>query len=835
MIKIPSTKYDKTKQCDLQRVKDITSAQDILPIISIDRNGIFELPEKRYSKQYILSDINFAGMTEDEKRQIIINYASVLKAMPCRFQITVANEAVDVNEFSDKILYKYRNDGFDDLRKAYNDVITDKVSDAKQGLYQSIYITLTVNADSIKDASDSFFSMESAIRNAFINIGVSGVSGSKMQALGINKRINMLSRFFHYGIKGGRDFDFSRDLTHLRDFHNAITPYEIEFLNDSFKLNGHLGKTFVIKFPNVLESDMIALFSNINCTSFISINSELIDTGAFKQEVNRKYMSIGMKIENQKQRNRNNNDFLSDASEKLLNEKGKLDEMTRAIDEDDEHYYNTTLLITLVASDEESMRKAEEKLNNSVSIRSADIKPCFAKQKEALISSLPFGSQEFKKVTNLSSSNLAMLMPFKTQELNDDNGVYYGINQLSRNAIKADKKLLKNHNGLIFGQSGSGKSVFAKSEMMSMFVNNPDDQFIVIDPQSEYWKVAEKLKGTVVSFDSTKAFYINPMDVDYTGADYSGLREIIADKSDFILTLLSACLKSDLSPEDQGIIDNVIEKVYSENYSLRKRLNGESVGTTEYDVPEYLKGDTLSALDTTDLSVDEQIRKFSPTLQDVYQGLLEEGSKNARHLASAMDVFVNGSLNLFNHRTNVDLKSRFIVFDISGLKDNLRTTAMLIMMETVHEKIKSNSKNGKWTHLYIDEFHELLNIPQVADFVLKLWKEIRKMSGILNGITQNMSDLMQNSESGSRLQAILSNTEYFALLSQSSTDKRALMDFLPSISAGMFSFVDNADSGTGLLKMGSVTIPFDFRMSSDSPIYKMINTDSGQEGSNVSV
>ena len=198
-------------------------------------------------------------------------------------------------------------------------------------------------------------------------------------------------------------------------------------------------------------------------------------------------------------------------------------------------------------------------------------------------------------------------------------------------------------------------------------------------------------------------------------------------------------------------------------------MNGLADEASEYEIPGYMRTDTLQMSGTTNMTNEEQIKAYSPTLQDVYQGLLDEGSNLGIHLAAAMEIFVNGSLNLFNHRTNVDLSNRFIVFDLSGLKDNLRITSMLIMMETVRTKIKENSKKGRWTHLFIDEFHELLGVEQVASFILKLWKEIRKMSGILNGITQNMSDLLNN-DNGGKLQAILSNTEYFALLSQSTLD-----------------------------------------------------------------
>jgi type IV secretory pathway VirB4 component len=450
-------------------------------------------------------------------------------------------------------------------------------------------------------------------------------------------------------------------------------------------------------------------------------------------------------------------------------------------------------------------------------------------QKEAINSSLIFGIQEFKRVVNLSSSCLAMFIPFKTQEINDENGVYYGINQLSQNAIFADKKKLKNHNGLILGQSGSGKSVYSKSEMISIYLNYPDDQIIIVDPQSEYGPVVDRMHGTVICFDTKKEFFLNPMDVDFEGVDYAGLREIISEKADFILTLLSSLLKRDMEPEEQGVVDRVIDKVYSANYSMRKRLNGEGTRKVAYEVPEFMKEEQTDIVLGENLSNEEQIRAYSPTLQDIYQGLLDEESDMADHLAAAMDVFVNGSLNLFNHRTNIDMTNRLIAFDIAGLKDNLRVPSMLIMMETVRNKIKTNAADGKWTHLYIDEFHELLVVDQVASFILKLWKEIRKMSGILNGITQNMSDLLSDENAG-RLSAILSNTEYFAILSQSSMDKRKLMEFLPNISPAMFNFVDNADSGTGLLKMGAITVPFDIRMSRDSEIYEIVNTDGGGYG-----
>lgn len=829
-MNLPKSRYDQTKVNDTPRILEPMAVQDVFSVLSIDESGVFELMDKKFSKLYVLSDMNFAGVTDEEQKNIIVNFSNVLKAIPCRFSYTVANEYVDERAFHEKILYQKKGDKYDGLRKSFNQVISDKVSDARQGLYQTIYLTLTIEAMDMADAKSSFSSIESAVRSAFIGIGVNGIQGSIMRAVGINERMQLLFNLFHSGINNHYEFDFEKEIAANHDWLNIISPASMKFTNTEFEVNDHIGKIyFVSEYPKSLESDIIHALTKVNCTNFVTVNNELLDLAGFKQEISRKYMAVGMKIENEKQRNRNNNDYLADASAKLLNEKDKLDAFSKQIDTDDDHYFNSTMLVMVLAKDEDELSRIEEKLMNAASLKSVELKPCFGKQREALNSVLPYGIQEFKRVTNLSSSCLAMLIPFKTQELNDPNGIYYGINQLSHNVIFADKKLLKNHNGLILGQSGSGKSVFAKMEIVGTYVNYEGDQIIIIDPQNEYGPLASEVDGTVISFDSTKEFYINPMDVDFLGVEYGQVDEIVADKADFILTLLSACMRRQVTAEEESTIDSVVSKVYHENFSMRQRLNGLGAEKSEFQVPAYMRSGEGEKIKQTELSNEEQIRAYSPTLQDVYQGLKDCGTDIGAHLAASLEIFVNGSLSLFNHRTNVDLSNRFIVFDLSGLKDNLRLISMLVMMETVRGKIKLNGSKGRWTHLYIDEFHELLAINQVASFVLKLWKEIRKMSGILNGITQNMTDL-RNDENGGKLQAILSNTEYFALLSQSSFDKGILMEFLPNISPAMFNYVDNADRGTGLLKMGAVTVPFDIRMSKDSEIYKLVNTDGGGYG-----
>lgn len=824
------TKYGKTKEYDTPLYAKPESVQEIWPVKAIDETGIFVLNNDFYSKCFVLTDINFAGVTDAEQKNIIINFSRVLNSMSCRFSYTIANEYVDEKEFNKKVLYSMRGDKKDVIRNGLNHITKDKITDAKQGLYQTIYLTLTIKSDNISEARSSFASMEAALRSAFIQIGLNGMAGSQIIPLDINQRMQIWYNFSNMGLNSEYKFDYRTELEKQHSWLDIVSGGSIVFYNNYFKRNGYYGKVmYVSEISKSLESDMLTELSNMNCTSYISVNSELLDVNALKQEISRKHASVGMKIEGEKQRNRNQNDFLSDASDKLLSQKAQLDKFARLVEDGDDHYFNTTIMIMLMAKSKKELEKLTDKINATANRKSCILGDCFNMQREGINSTFMFGVQEFKRITNFSAPCLAMLMPYKTQELNDEHGINLGINQLSQNVIRGNRKSLENKAALFLGMSRSGKSVFSKIEILSTAVEYPEDQIIIIDPQFEYGSLAkhESIDGTIVSFDSQKEIYVNPMDVDFTGVDYSTLQEIIAEKIDFIITLLSSCIRRDLETDEMGEINNVVEKVYSENYAMRKRLNGEDSNATDFSLPVYMMKKDAALPIRSELSREEQIRQYSPTLQEIYQGFLDRDNMLAQKLAKHMEIFVNGSLNLFNHRTNVDLNKKFLVFDLSHIKANIRKSAMLVMLEIVRTKIKSNFSEGAWTHLYIDEFHELLGIDSVAEFVIKLWKEVGKMRGILTGITQNMTDLLNNSSSSDKLAAILSNTNYFALFNQSTIDRNLLTQFLPAISPAMFNYVEGAAAGTGLLKFGPVTIPFDIRMSKESEIYQIVNTDGG--------
>lgn len=833
-----TTKYGKTKQYDEPLYINPQSTEELFPVKAIDESGIFVLNNEKYSKLFKLSDINFAGVTDLEQKTIIINFSKVLNSINCRFSYTVADEYVDESAFSKRILYKKRGDDMDMLCDAFNEVINEKVTDAKQGLYQTIYLTLTVEAKNIREAKNALASVEATLSSTLIQIGINGMAGSSLEPVSLNERMQIWYNFTHTGLHTNYKFDWQSCMKQNKDWIDIVSPESLVFYNDYFILNGNrYGRVmYISRHAQSLESDTLSELAKINSTNYVTVNSELLDLSGYKQEIIRKHSSVGLQIENEKKRNRNNNDFLADASDKLLTEKDSLIELSRQVETGDDHFFNTTVLIAFLAKSYEEMVDITDQIEAIGGVKSFEVKKCFDKQREGLNSTFMFGVQEFKRVTNFSAPCQAMYMPFKTQELNDPDGTYYGINKLSQNPIIANRKLLDSFHGMILGKTRYGKSLFAKCEIISNRCLHPEDQTLIIDPQNEYKGIAHApgVNGTVVSFDTQKEVYVNPMDVNFEDVDYATLQEIISEKTDFILTLLSSCMRRDIDAEEMGILNKVIEQVYSENYAMRKKINGESEQITEFSVPSYMKKNEAVLPFASNLSHEEQERKYSPMLQDVYQKLKDmDDDLIAQKLAAHMQIFVNGSLNLFNHRTNIDLNRKLIVFDISGIKQNLHVTCMLVMLEIVRSKIVQNFKQNNWTNVYIDEFHELLGIPAVADHVIKLWKEVGKLHGSMTGITQNMTDLLNKSPNSDKLAAILSNTEYFAMLNQSTIDRKKLAEFLPSISPAMFNFVEGASKGTGLLKMGPVTVPFDMRMSDKCDLYKYVNTDGYNQDSAI--
>lgn len=404
----------------------------------------------------------------------------------------------------------------------------------------------------------------------------------------------------------------------------------------------------------------------------------------------------------------------------------------------------------------------------------------YLKQREALNTALPIGVRQVETMRTMLTQSLAVLMPFNVQELNDAGGNYYGINQVSKNINIGNRKKLINGNGFTFGVPGSGKSFFCKMEMGSVFLSG-DDEIIVIDPMNEYFDVAHTYGGTVVNMSTYTDNYVNPLSMDVWNLDQNDTKGWVREKGEFMLGLCEQCIGDSLNSRQKSIIDRCVRKMY--------------------------------------IDIARSREKYIPVMSDFYEILMAQPEEEAKEIALSLELFVNGSLNIFNHQTNVDVDNRFVVYGIRDLGTELSPITMLVMMELIQQRIVENGKRGKATWLYIDEFHVLLNSEYSAKYLQQLWKKVRKQGGLCTGITQNVVDLLQNYTATT----MLANSEFVALLKQANTDSAKMAEVI-GVSDAQLRFVTNSQSGMGLLKCGNVVIPFDNQIGKDTSLYKLYNT-----------
>lgn len=446
--------------------------------------------------------------------------------------------------------------------------------------------------------------------------------------------------------------------------------------------------------------------------------------------------------------------------------------------EEEQCLFYVAVTLIIVAESKEELESVTETVETIGKRNSVTIDTHYLKQREALNTALPIGVRQVETMRTMLTQSVAVLMPFNVQELNAVGGNYYGINQISKNINVGNRKGLINGNGFIFGVPGSGKSFFAKQEMGNVFLNTPDD-VIVIDPMNEYFDIADTFGGAIVNLSAYTKNYVNPLAADLAHMNERGIRDVIADKSEFMLSLCDQLLGNALNQKHHSIIDRCIRELYMRAWKVKK----------------------------------------VPVMTDFYHILKSQKEMEAQELALSLELFVEGSLNIFNHQTNVDVDNRFTVYGIQDLGSQLAPVAMLVMMEAIQQRIIDNGKRGRATWLYIDECHVLLNSDYSATYLQQLWKKVRKQGGLCTGITQNVVDLLQNYIA----MTLLSNSEFVALLKQANVDSAKLAEVI-GVSDAQLQYVHNSPSGTGLLKCGSVVIPFDNQISKDSDLYKLYNT-----------
>ncbi len=751
------------------------SIQETIEIMKVAENGIFEVARNRFSKCYRFQDINYTTTNEIEQIDIFERYCKFLNSLDVSFKITINNKNKDMEQVRDFVFLQDMDDGFNHFRKAYNDIMERKIHEGRQGIEQERYLTITIERKNFEEAKAQFATIEASIHKAFNELG------AEIVPLTGNERIKVLHDFYHLGEENSFDFDIKTARKVGADFRNDLCNKMMQFYPDYFKDEKKFCRAlFIKKYPSSLSDRFLNEITSLPVHSITSIDVVPIPKDMTTKVLQKKYLGIESDIIKQQRVRNKNNDFSSEISYNKRIEKKEIEEIMDDVRENDQCLYYVAVTIILMADSKEELDSMTETVETIGKRNSVTIEEHYLKQREALNTALPIGVRQVETMRTMLTQSLAVLMPFNVQELNDGSGCYYGINQVSKNINIGNRKKLINGNGFVFGVPGSGKSHFCKMELGQVFLGG-EDEIIIIDPMNEYFDIAHTYGGTVVNMSTYTDNYVNPLDMDVWSLDLNDSKGMIREKGEFMLGLCEQCMGESLNSRQKSIIDRCVRKLYIEIARSRE--------------------------------------KYVPVMSDFYDILMNQPEEEAKDIALSLELFVNGSLNIFNHQTNVDVDNRFTVYGIRDLGTELSPITMLVMMESIQNRIIENGKRGIATWLYIDEFHVLLNSEYSAKYLQQLWKKVRKQGGLCTGITQNVVDLLQNYTATT----MLANSEFVALLKQANTDSSKMAEVI-GVSEAQLRFVTNTQSGMGLMKCGNVVIPFDNTIEKGTELYNLYNT-----------
>ena len=756
------------------------SAQDSIPFEQMWPNGVCRLPDGRYSKTIQFQDINYQLSQNEDKTAIFEQWSEFLNYFDSsiRFQLSFLNLVASRETFANSVQIPMQGDDFDPIRAEYSQMLQTQLERGNNGLVKTKYLTFSVAADSLPAALPRLERIETDILNNFKRLGV--VAGP----LDGRERLAQLYAIFHMDEQMPFQFEWDWLAPSGLSVKDFIAPSSFGFRNGKvFRMGRKYGAvSFVQILAPELNDRMLADFLDMESSLIVNLHIQSVDQVKAIKTVKRKITDLDRsKIEEQKKAVRAGYDMDIIPSD-LATYGNEAKKLLQDLQSRNERMFLVTFLVVNTA---DTLRQLDNTILQASSIaqkHNCQLVRLDFQQEEGLMSSLPLGLNQVEIQRGLTTSSTAIFVPFTTQELfqNGKEALYYGINALSNNLIMVDRKLLKNPNGLILGTPGSGKSFSAKREIANCFLLTSDD-IIICDPEAEYAPLVERLHGQVIKISPTSSNYINPMDLNL---DYSDEDSPLSLKSDFILSLCELIVggKDGLQPVQKTIIDRCVRLVYQEYLNDPR--------------PENM-----------------------PILEDLYDLLRAQDEKEAQYIATALEIYVTGSLNVFNHRSNVDINNRIVCYDIKELGKQLKKIGMLVVQDQVWNRVTINRAAHKSTRYYIDEMHLLLKEEQSAAYTVEIWKRFRKWGGIPTGITQNVKDLLSSRE----VENIFENSDFVYMLNQAGGDRQILARQL-GISPHQLSYVTHSGEGEGLLFYGSTILPFVDHFPKDTELYRIMTT-----------
>lgn len=759
---------------DRERFHIPRNVQDVIPVQAIYPDGIFQVGKNRFSKSFQFDDINYYVASLEDKKAMFLGYSQILNALDSNAtaKITINNRKLNKLDFQKNVLIPKTGDALDLYKDEYNGMLSAKAASANS-IVQEKYITITITKRSIEEARSYFNRAGAELIAHFSQIG------SNCTELDSKERLRIFYDFYRAGEETSFHFDFKEQMRKGHDFRDYICPDCFDHERDHFRIGDRYGRVLFLKdYASYIKDSMVSELMELDRNMMMSIDVIPVPTDEAVKEVESRLLGVETNITQWQRKQNENNNFSAvvpyDMELQRRESKEFLDDLTTR----DQRMMFAVITIVHTADTKEALDNDTEAILTTARQHMCQMASLKWQQLDGLKTVLPFGVRKIESFRTLTTESLAVFMPFRVQEVLDENGIYYGQNVISKNMIIADRRQLLNGNSFILGVSGSGKSFAGKNEITSLMLST-DADIIIIDPEREYAPLVRALGGEVIEISASSPNHINAMDM---SKEYGEVDPII-EKSQFLQSLCEQIIAGHhFAKGQQSIIDRCTENVYR----------------------FYKQGD---------------YKGEPPTLQDFRNELLRQPEREAHSLALELELFTRGSLNVFAKQTNVDTQNRLLCYDILEIGEQLRAIGMLVILDSILNRIIANRKQGKQTFVFIDEIYILFMHEYSAQFLFKLWKRVRKYGAYCTGLTQNVEDLLQSHTA----RTMLSNSEFIIMLNQAATDRDELAKLL-NISEQQLSFIKNVSAGCGLIKVGSSLVPFENNFPKSTKLYKLMTT-----------